>query len=102
MRAFVRYAPYIIAALVPIAGGGDTGQVSRLVSMPVWGFQAEDDRVVPAAYMRNTIDALRRAGGKPIYTELPSGTFFDPNAHWSWVYAYRSDALREWLFKQAR
>jgi predicted peptidase len=94
--------PDLFAAIVPIAGGGDPAQAPKLKNTPVWGFQAEDDQVVPAVYMRNTIEALRRAGGQPRYTELPSGTFFDPNEHWSWVFAYRNVAMREWLFQQAR
>jgi predicted peptidase len=94
--------PDLFAALVPIAGGGDTELVSRLAGMPIWAFHSEDDQVVPVTYSRTTIAALRRAGGQPFYTELASGTFFDPNEHWSWVYAYRSEAMREWLFKQAK
>jgi predicted peptidase len=94
--------PDLFAAMVPIAGGADPEQVLRLAGKPIWAFHAEDDQVVPVTYSRNTIAALRKAGGQPSYTELPSGTFFDPNEHWSWVYAYRSEAMREWLFKQAR
>jgi predicted peptidase len=94
--------PDLFAAIVPIAGGGDPAQVSKLALTPVWAFHAEDDQVVPVMYSRTTIEALRRAGGQPVYTELPSGTFFDPNEHWSWVYAYRSEAMREWLFRQVK
>lgn len=94
--------PDLFAAIVPIAGGGDPEQVSKLVRTPVWAFHSEDDQVVPASYSRTTIAALRRAGGQPTYTELPSGTFFDPNEHWSWVFAYRSEAMREWLFRQSK
>lgn len=94
--------PELFAAIVPIAGGGDPALVKRIRNLPVWGFQAADDQVVDAKYMRATIEALRKAGGKPKYTELPSGTFFDPNEHWSWVFAHRSEAMREWMFEQRR
>lgn len=94
--------PDLFAALVPIAGGGDPELAGRLLGTPVWAFHSEDDQVVPVSYSRNTIAALRRAGGQPLYSELASGTFFDPNEHWSWVYAYRNEAMREWLFKQAK
>lgn len=93
--------PDLFAAMVPIAGGGDPARMGKLVNKPIWAFHAADDPVVPVMYSRNSIAALRKAGGNPMYTELPSGTFFDPNEHWSWVYAYRNEAVREWLFKQA-
>jgi predicted peptidase len=92
--------PDLFAAMVPIAGGGDPEQMHKLVGMPVWAFHAEDDQVVPVNYSRQSIAALRKAGGQAVYTELPSGTFFDPNEHWSWVYAYQDESVREWLFKQ--
>lgn len=94
--------PDLFAALVPIAGGTDPARVGALAGTPVWAWHAEDDQVVPVRYSRETVAALRAAGGSPRYTELPSGTFFDPNEHWSWVYAYRDAAMREWLFAQVR
>ena len=96
------YRPDLFAALIPIAGGTDPQRVGMLKNKPVWAWQAEDDRVVPVSYSRTTVAALRAAGGNPQYTELPSGTFFDPNEHWSWAYAYRSVALRQWLFQQQK
>jgi predicted peptidase len=94
--------PDLFAAMVPICGGGEPSQMAKLVGKPVWAFHAEDDAVIPVRYSRLSIEALRKAGGNPIYTELPSGTFFDPNEHWSWVYAYRNEGMREWLFKQVK
>jgi predicted peptidase len=94
--------PDLFAAMVPIAGGGEPAQMQKLVGKPIWAFHAEDDQVVPVNYSRQSIAALQKAGGQPIYTELPSGAYFDPNEHWSWVYAYRNEAMREWLFKQQK
>ncbi|MDB5855842.1 MAG: hypothetical protein JWR22_3883 [Herminiimonas sp.] len=94
--------PDLFAAMVPIAGGGEPEQMQKLVGKPIWAFHAEDDQVVPVNYSRQSVAALRKAGGQPIYTELASGTYFDPNEHWSWVYAYRNEQMREWLFKQQR
>jgi predicted peptidase len=93
--------PDLFAAMIPIAGGGDPTQMGKLVNKPIWAFHAEDDPVIPVTYSRNSINALRQMGGHPMYTELPSGTFFEPNEHFSWVYAYKNEAVREWLFKQA-
>jgi predicted peptidase len=68
----------LFADAVPIAGGGDPAQMSRLVNMPIWAFHAQDDPVVPVSYSRNSIASLRQLGGKPLYAQYASGTTFDP------------------------
>ncbi|AZG17249.1 cadherin-like beta sandwich domain-containing protein [Cupriavidus pauculus] len=94
--------PDLFAAMIPIAGGGDPTQMEKLKSMPIWAFHAEEDQVIPVSYSRQSVEALRKAGGSPRYTELPAGTFLDPNEHWSWVYAYQTESVREWLFNQRK
>jgi len=94
--------PTWFAAAVPIAGGGDPRRVSTLVDLPVWAFHAQDDPVIPVHYTSRCIDALRLAGGRPRFTRYPRGTFFDPQEHCCWVDAYARDAMRAWLFAQAR
>jgi predicted peptidase len=94
--------PDLFAAAVPIAGGGDPALMQRIVNMPIWAFHATDDPVVPVRYSRNSIAALRQLGGTPRYTEYPPGTLFDPYEHFSWVYAYATSEMRDWLFRQAR
>jgi len=51
-------------------------------------------------FSRDTVEALRRAGGAPRYTEYGPEVFFLPDAHLSWVPAYASAETREWMFKQ--
>jgi predicted peptidase len=94
--------PDLFAAAVPIAGGGDPSRMQRLVNMPVWAFHGEADPVVPVSYSRSSVAALRALGGQVRYTEYPSDTYFDPYEHFSWVYAYGSEEMRAWLFRQAR
>lgn len=93
--------PETFAALVPICGGGDPAKLARIANMPIWAFHGAADPVVPVAVSRASIAALKAAGGTPRYTEYPQGTFFIPNAHFSWVPAYADEAMREWLFKQS-
>jgi hypothetical protein len=42
------------------------------------------------------VEALKNAGGKPIYTEYPNVR------HNSWTRAYGDDGLWAWLFAQKR
>ena len=92
--------PKLFAAMVPTCGGGDPAQAYKLINKPIWAFHAEDDPVIPVSYSRNIISMLRSKGGKPLYTEYPSGTYIMPYEHFSWVLAYKNEQMREWLFNQ--
>ncbi len=86
------------AAIVPICGGGDpawatSGKIARL---PVWCFHGADDRVVPAAESRAMIDALKKAGAAPKYSELAG------IAHNSWDAAFATNELYTWLLSHKR
>ncbi|MBS1230552.1 MAG: hypothetical protein H6R17_3829 [Proteobacteria bacterium] len=93
--------PELFAALVAIAGGADPAAVKVLKDKPAWAFHAASDPVIPVTYGRNTVEALKAAGGQPHYTEYDASTYFYPMAHFSWVPAFRDAAMREWLFAQS-
>jgi predicted peptidase len=84
--------PDLFAAAVPICGGGDTARVGVLRSMPIWNFHGTADISVPVARSRVMIEALRKAGGKPLYTE------YEGVAHNSREWAYTEPALIGWVF----
>jgi len=92
--------PRLFAAMVAIAGGADPAAVKVLKDKPVWAFHAASDPVIPVTYGRNTVEALKAAGGQPRYTEYDASTYFYPMAHFSWVPAFRDAAMRDWLFSQ--
>lgn len=94
--------PELFAAMVPVCGGGDPAQVGVLKHKPLWAFHAAADPVVPADFTRRAIAAVREAGGQPRYTEYDSATYFFPMAHFAWVPAYQTEAMRAWLFSQSR
>jgi len=94
--------PTLFAAMVPICGGADPGQVGVLKDKPLWAFHAAADPVVPASFTGNAIAAVRRSGGQPRYTEYDTAAYFFPIAHFAWVPAYQTDEMREWLFRQTR
>jgi predicted peptidase len=88
--------PQEFAAAVPICGGGDETQAERMQKVPIWAFHGALDEVVPPSRSRRMIEALRRVGATPRYTEFPTV------GHKSWVSAFAEPQLLPWLFAQRR
>src|SRR5205823_10059822 len=74
--------PDKFAAIVPICGRGDPKQAEKLKDLPIWCFHGEADPTVPVARSRDMIEAVKKAGGHPKYTEYPGVK------HDSWLKAY--------------
>lgn len=92
--AVQRY-PDLFAAAVPICGGGDETAAGR-IRAPAWAFHGDKDRAVPVSRSRNMIEAIKKAGGKPRYTEYPGV------GHNSWDTAFKDPEMLKWLFSQRR
>jgi predicted peptidase len=89
--------PGRFAAVAPVCGGGDESQAALLKDIPIWAWHGDADSAVPVERSRRMIDAVKKAGGKPRYTELPGV------GHDSWTPAYtRTDGVVPWLFEQAK
>lgn len=89
--------PELFAAVVPICSGGDPLQAPRLIHVPVWAVHGEADDVVPAEQSRRMVQAIRDAGGHPLYSELKA------IAHDSWTPAYNDPkGVLDWMFRQRR
>jgi predicted peptidase len=86
--------PDKFAAAVPICGGGAPNTVARFKHVPIWAFHGALDKIVQPQESRQMIDALRKGGAVPGYTEYPDVE------HNSWVQAYKEPHLLHWLFKQ--
>lgn len=84
------------AAAVPICGGGDTDLAARLAKLPVWVYHGAKDGVVMTSRSRDMVEAIRKAGGTPKYSELPS------IGHNAWSIAFNDPELPGWLFAQKR
>jgi predicted peptidase len=93
--------PEEFAAVVPICGGGDPARLAAIAKIPIWIFHAAKDPTVRVGYSRNSVAALKRAGGHPRYTEYPADAYFYPSEHFSWTSAYATVEMRDWLFAQA-
>jgi predicted esterase len=94
--------PDTFAAIVGIAGGLDPAKAAVLANKPIWVFHASEDPIVDVRFSRDTVRALKEAGGKPRYTEYGKEVFIAPTAHQSWVPAYASSEMRDWLFEQSK
>ncbi len=88
--------PDLFAAAVPVCGGGDEAQATRLVNIPIWAFHGALDNLVSVTHSRNMINAIVRAGGMPRYSEYTLLT------HLCWNYTYTDDAMFSWLFRQKK
>jgi predicted peptidase len=74
--------------------GGDPRTAKIIKDIPIWAFHGSKDPVIPVRTTRNMINALRNAGGNPLYTEVPGG------GHEIWDSVYAEPQLYQWLFAQ--
>jgi len=81
---------------VPICHGGDTQTAARLKDEPCWYFHGDADKMIPVQRSREMVEAIKYAGGQPLYQEFPG---VDNN---SWDLAYSMDDLYEWMLIQNR
>jgi predicted peptidase len=84
------------AAIVPICGGGDPKGAEKIKDIPCWCFHGADDPTVKADLSRSMIEAIKKAGGEPKYTEYPGV------GHNSWDKAYGTDELYTWLLEHRK
>ena len=88
--------PDRIAAAVPVCGMWKLDEAAKMKSVPVWAFHGADDPKVPVSGSREMIAALKTAGATPKYTEYPGV------GHSSWVQAYATAEMWDWMFAQRR
>lgn len=84
------------AAIVPICGRGDTSKADKIKDIPCWCFHGDKDAAVKVEGSRDMIEAIKKAGGNPKYTEYPGVE------HNSWDKAYGTDELYKWLLEQKK
>jgi len=88
------------AAIVPICGGVRGKSVdevaAKIKDIPTWVFHGDKDPTVPVQMSRDMVEALKKAGGHPKYTEYPGVP------HNSWDKAYDTDELYDWLLKHSK
>ncbi len=93
---FITMRPDMFAAAIPVCGGGDPQLAPNIVDVSVWAFHGVHDRNVPVNGSRDMIDAIKKAGGNPKYTE------FSDKAHDIWYEVSQKNDLWDWLFEQKK
>ncbi len=88
--------PDRFAAIVPICGRGDPKAAAKIKDLPCWAFHGDADTAVKVEGSRDMIEAIKKAGGNPKYTEYPKV------GHNSWDRAYGTDELYTWLLEQKK
>jgi predicted peptidase len=88
--------PSQFAAIVPIAGGGQTDSAADLAKMPIWAFHGEHDDVIPLSASRDMVKAVQSAGGHAKLTVLKN------KGHGICNLAYADERIYAWLIKQTK
>lgn len=94
-RLAMKY-PNVFAAIVPICGGGDTSDISKLKHMPVWCFHGAKDKVVKPEESIRLVNALKK------YNPNVKLTMYPEAEHDSWTETYNNDSLYQWLLQQKK
>ena len=88
--------PELFAAAIPICGGGNPKSAETFAKVPIWAFHGDADPTVKVEGTRSMIEALKKAGGSPQYTEYPGV------GHDSWTRTYKDPELYRWLLAQKK
>lgn len=93
---FISTHPDMFAAAMPMCGAGNPDHAEKIAHIPVWAFHGDVDRNVPVSGSRNMIEAMRKAGGNPKYSE------FAGVGHNVWPEVSKTEGVMDWLFSQKR
>ncbi|MGC1448572.1 MAG: prolyl oligopeptidase family serine peptidase [Candidatus Sulfotelmatobacter sp.] len=88
--------PKLFAAAIACCGSPTMEDATASIATPLWNFQGDADQTVPVTLSRERIAAMRKAGGRPLYTEYAG---VDHNV---WEWAYTEPELLNWVFSQQR
>ena len=88
--------PNKFAAAVPICGGGNPSEASKLKDLPLWVFHGAKDPTVKLAESKTMVDAVKKAGGNVKFTIYPEA------GHDSWTETYDDPEMWKWLLSQKR
>ena len=86
--------PSLFAAAVPICGGGALETAPTFAQVSLWAFHGAQDPIVAVDHSRRMIDALKKHGGKPRYSEFPDA------GHDIAAQVFAAPGLAAWLFAQ--
>lgn len=83
--------PELIAAIVPMCGGGMYWNAPRLINVPIWAIHGGKDNVVFTEESQKMVDAVNNSGGNAKLTIYPD------HYHDVWTDTYNNREVFEWL-----
>lgn len=86
--------PDLFEAAAPLSAYGEPARANALLQTRIWSFHGSGDGTVPVIPDRETIQAIREAGGDPLYTEVLGG-----HGIWTPVYDDPTGELYDWMFE---
>jgi uncharacterized protein YjdB/predicted esterase len=92
---FILRYPQMFKAAIPICGAGDPSKASLIGRLPLRVFHSSDDSTVPVSGSRNMVNAINALGPN---TRTEFYTEYTDQGHFSWVNAYNTPDLVDWLF----
>lgn len=87
--------PGLLAAIVPVCGGGDPTAVEATAKTPTWAFHGRLDEVVPLIRSQEMISAVEKVGGDARLA------IYDNAEHDSWTETYANRDVYDWLLSHA-
>lgn len=88
--------PTLMAAAVPICGGGDPASVANFKSVPIWAFHGDKDTAVPLQRSLDMLEALKKVDSKARLTVYPG------IGHDSWTTTFDNPDLYAWLLEHRK
>ena len=101
--AYAVSKPGRVAAVVPIAGGGSTGQACTMKNVPAWAFHGDADGTVNVSGSVNMVNAINACSPPPAVTAKL--TIYPGVGHDSWTRTYDGSAGHDvytWLLQYHR
>lgn len=84
--------PEYFAAAIPVCGSGIPSMADKLTDIAIWAFHGEADTTVPVRGTKDMEKAIKAAGGTKM-----KATYFPGVGHDSWIPAYNTEGLMDWL-----
>ncbi len=88
----LRRYPTLFAAAAPAAAPASPDDAALFLNQNIWAICGEVDPIVQGE--RDAVDAIRKLGGNPIYTELAG------HGHDSWRWVYPDPQFVPWIYAQ--
>lgn len=94
--ALLAAQPKRFAGAIPICGGGDPKAASTFAKVPIWVIHGDKDPAVPFQQSVDMVNALKAAGGDPIFTQVVGGT------HDVWTSIFEDDGFYKFVMTHKR